>query len=153
MNMKRVTRIGNDEHHDTGAEPLALGERLLDTVGLLLGGILLLSGGSKLAGVDRQIQRFEQWGYPQWFRLITGIVETIGGLGLLAGRVRPLFGVLGGGLTVGTMLGAVYTELVRAPDSSSNPGRPAALLIGGILSTGMAWERVKNKWNQEGGRD
>ncbi|GAA0198782.1 hypothetical protein GCM10009000_010860 [Halobacterium noricense] len=114
---------------------------------------MLLSGGSKLAGVDRQVQSFEQWGYPQWFRLVTGIVETLGGIGLLAGRVRPVFGVVGGVLTVGTMVGAVYTELVRAPDSLSNPRRPAALLIGGLLATGRAWERVAKKSKQEERRD
>lgn len=153
MSTKRGTQTEDNERYDAGLEPLGLGERLLDTVSSLLGAVMLLSGGSKLAGADRQVQSFEHWGYPQWFRLVTGTVEAVGGLGLLAGRGRPVFGVVGGGLTVGTMVGAVYTELVRAPDSSSNPRRPAALLIGGLLATGRAWERVKEEWNREGRRD
>lgn len=94
----------------------------------LLGLVMLLSGGSKLLGVDRQVRDFERWGYPQWFRVTTGATETLGGLGLLAGSVRPTFGVVGGGLTVGTMLGALYTHFVRVRDPPSEAA-PAALLL------------------------
>ena len=111
-------------------------------VQLLLGFVMLLSGGSKLAGADTHVQHFEQWDYPQWFRVVTGGTEVLGAIGLLLGRRRPALGVLGGTLITGTMVGAIYTHIVRVGESPSEARRPAALLTGALLVLGAHLQQL-----------
>jgi hypothetical protein len=103
-------------------------DRLTDGLQLLLGVVMLFSGGSKLAGAEGQVHSFEQWGYPQWFRVFTGGLETSAGLELLAGRNRPRLGSAGGSSVIIAMGGALYTHLIRMRDEPSEAG-PAAVLL------------------------
>lgn len=43
----------------------------------------LAAGGAKLAGIAAMVQIFDQIGVGQWFRVVTGLVEIIGAIGLL----------------------------------------------------------------------
>ena len=43
----------------------------------------LAAGGSKLAGVPMMVQLFDGIGIGQWFRIVTGLVEIVGAIGLL----------------------------------------------------------------------
>ena len=51
--------------------------------------LFLLVGGSKLAGTKQQVEAFQHLGLPQWFRVVTGIVQWIGAAGLIAGYWYP----------------------------------------------------------------
>jgi uncharacterized membrane protein YphA (DoxX/SURF4 family) len=132
---------GTGEHGESTSAGDGTVTPMLDGLQGLLGVAMLVSGGTKLAGLDRHVESFEQWVYPQWFRVLTGGIEAAGGLGLLAGRRRPSAAVVGGGLVSGTMLGAVYTHLVRAPDPPSVAARPVAPFALAALLTARGWRR------------
>src|SRR5262249_59691827 len=53
--------------------------------------LLFVAGGvTKLIGVASAVAGFEHFGYPPWFRLLIGALETLGGIGLvLPALVRP----------------------------------------------------------------
>jgi len=46
---------------------------------------MTFAGGSKLAGAKNHVDMFNSIRLPQWFRVITGIVQLIGATGLLIG--------------------------------------------------------------------
>ena len=52
---------------------------------------------------------FEEWGYPVWFRILIGILETGGGLILLLPKLRHW----GGMVLFVVMLGALITRIVH----------------------------------------
>lgn len=57
------------------------------------------------------VENFRRFGYPQWFRVVTGSLEVLGGIGLLIGIWLPWLAELASaGLTL-VMLGAVLTHL------------------------------------------
>ncbi len=82
----------------------------------LLGMLMLVVGGARLAGVGPFVAEFARFRYPPWFHWVTGGVEVIGGLSMLIGIAIPALGVLAGGWLAATMVGAVWTHLVRAHD-------------------------------------
>jgi putative oxidoreductase len=111
-------------------------ETALVVVQGLLGFIMLASGSVKFIGTDFHTAQFDQFGYPQWFLIVTGGVEVLGGLGLLAGLViAPILGVLGGFLIAATMIGAILTHLVRVDDPLSASVPAAVFLVAGLLVT------------------
>ena len=69
--------------------------------------VFLAAGGSKLVGVEMMVGIFEQIGFGQWFRYITGLVEVVGAIGLLL----PSTVGLGGLLLAITMFCAVAIHL------------------------------------------
>jgi uncharacterized membrane protein YphA (DoxX/SURF4 family) len=117
--------------------------RGLDALRAALGLVFVASGVAKLAGEQGQVRSFERWEYPQWFRVTTGGTETLGGLGLLAGAAFPRLTVPGGGLVAGTMIGAVYTHLLRVDDPVSEAAKPGALLALAALVTGRELHRQR----------
>ena len=62
----------------------------LSTVALLgsqavLGLVGLGVGGAKVTSRAGQVNEFRRFGYPQWFRVGTGILEIGAGVGLIGG--------------------------------------------------------------------
>lgn len=105
----------------------------------LLGVGMLGAGGTKLAGAESQVETFERLGYPQWFRLVTGGLEVIAALALLASFVvGPLLAFVGSLLVGVVLLGALGSHL-RVGDE---PGEmaPAAVLL--VLAALVAWNHV-----------
>jgi uncharacterized membrane protein YphA (DoxX/SURF4 family) len=82
----------------------------------LLAFVFLIAGGTKLAGQKMHVDNFNRWRLPQWFRIVTGIVEVAGAVLLIVGYLVPI-AAIAGGLVLGiTGLGGVLTH-VRAKDS------------------------------------
>ena len=79
----------------------------------LLALAFLMSGATKVMGAKMQMENFEKWRYPQWFRVVTGLVEVVGATGLIIGIWFPIVAVAAAILLVATMIGAVYTDLFR----------------------------------------
>ena len=52
---------------------------------------------------------FRHWGYPDWFRITIGVVETVAALMLLWSRTA----ILGAALIIAVMLGAMGTHIVK----------------------------------------
>jgi uncharacterized membrane protein YphA (DoxX/SURF4 family) len=117
-----------------------VGTALLGVQGLL-GVAELAAGGTKLAGVESQVEAFEHLGYPQWFRLVTGGLELLAGVALLVGlAVQPLLPLGGSVLAAVVLVGALGSHL-RAGDPASEMVPAAVLLVLALVVT----------WNQVGG--
>ena len=85
-------------------------------VQVVLGLLFVLIGSMTVAGRKMFVENFRRFGYPQWFRVVTGSLEVLGGLGLLIGIwLHWLAALASAGLTL-VMLGAILTEVrIRAP--------------------------------------
>jgi putative oxidoreductase len=85
-------------------------------VQVVLGLLFVSIGSMTVAGRKMFVENFRHFGYPQWFRVVTGSLEVLGGLGLLIGTWLPWLAALASiGLAL-VMLGAVSTQLrTRAP--------------------------------------
>lgn len=96
-----------------------LGLKLLLTLAFVAAGL------AKLSGAAMMVQTFDAVGVGQWLRYVTGLIEIFGAVLLwLAGRQ-----VVGAGLLVCTMLGAVFAHLFIIGPSAL----PALVL--GMLAT------------------
>jgi len=99
------------------------------TLKVLLALAFLAAGGSKVAGVPAMVVVFTKIGFGQWFRILTGLLEMAGAIGLLVPRFAFYAAVL---LTV-VMIGAIGFHLTSL---GGNPTPPVVLLA---LSALTAW--------------
>jgi putative oxidoreductase len=85
-------------------------------VQVVLGLLFVLIGSMTVAGRKMFVENFRRFGYPQWFRVVTGSLEVLGGLGLLIGIWLPWLAALASAGLALVMLGAVSTHLrIREP--------------------------------------
>ncbi len=98
---------------------------------ILLAGLFVMQAAMKLSGMPGWVERFSNWGYPENFYLLIGVLEGLGALGLL---VPKLSGYSAGILFV-VMVGATITHLSH--------GEPAiaTIVIGILLSIIMFLRR------------
>ncbi|MGP1397268.1 MAG: DoxX family protein [Inquilinaceae bacterium] len=89
------------------------------------------AGGSKLAGVEPMVALFDQIGFGQWFRYLTGLLEVTGAALIL----HPRTAMAGGALLACVMIGAVLTHLVLIG------GSPVPALILLLITGSVAWMR------------
>lgn len=68
----------------------------------------LAAGLAKLAGVEMMVATFEALGFGQWFRYLTGAIEVGSAILLFV----PGLQVIGAGLLVCTMIGAILAHLL-----------------------------------------
>ena len=85
---------------------------------VVLGLLFLAIGSMTVAGRQMFVENFRRFGYPQWFRVVTGSLEVLGGLGLLIGIWLPWLAALASAGLALVMLGAVFTQV-----RTENPGR------------------------------
>jgi putative oxidoreductase len=111
---------------------------LIIIVQVVLGLLFVAIGSLKVAGRKMFVENFQRFGYPQWFRIITGSLEVLGGLGLLIGIWLPWLAALASaGLTV-VMLGALLTE-VRTKEAWQKILLPAVMGALAILIAVSYW--------------
>ena len=70
---------------------------------------LVLNGIRKFDPEGMWTSAFEEWGYPVWFRIFIGILETGGGLLVLIPKIRHY----GGLILFAVMIGALITRIVN----------------------------------------
>lgn len=80
----------------------------------------------------QMVEGFKHFGLPQWFRVVTGIVEVIGAILLFAGIWLNSLALIGAIVLGATMIGAVITH-IRAKDPLSASTMPIILLALNIL--------------------
>jgi putative oxidoreductase len=97
---------------------------------LALAAMFLMAGASKLAGAAPMVALFDAIGLGQWFRYVTGVIETGSAVALLIPSAAP-FGAL---LLIPTMIGAAATNLFLG----QSPVVPVVLLLG---AAAVAWTR------------
>ncbi len=108
-----------------------LGSVALWGVQVVLAGMFLLAGGSKLAGAAAMVALFDAIAVGQWFRYVTGGIEVVSAVALLVPSLAPF----GASALVATMIGAIATHLIVVGGS---PAVPILLLLGSLAVT---WAR------------
>jgi putative oxidoreductase len=118
----------------TQTSPIQLGRTgriALWAVQVVLAGMFLLAGSSKLLGAAAMVALFDAIGIGQWFRYVTGLIEVGSAIALLV----PSFAVFGALALAATMVGAIVTHVFVVGGS---PAMPAILLLG---SAAVVWTR------------
>jgi len=93
--------------------------------------VFLAAAYPQLAGSPAMVALFDKIGMGQWFRYLTGTVETVGAILLLV----PGFAGPGAVLLIAVMLGAVVTHVAKIGGS---PAHAASYLV---LAALIAWFR------------
>jgi putative oxidoreductase len=107
-------------------------------VQVVLGLLFVLIGSMNVAGMKMFVENFRRFGYPQWFRIVTGLLEVLGGIGLLIGIWLPWLAELASaGLTL-VMLGAFVTE-VRTRESLQKIVLPLVLGVLAFVVASSYW--------------
>lgn len=76
---------------------------------VLLSALFVMQGLMKLAGLEMWVQRFREYGYPEHFHLVAGVLELGGALLLLVPRTARI----GAAMLGLVMLAAAATHLVQ----------------------------------------
>ncbi len=82
----------------------------------LLAAAFFMSGLTKISGVKMQVDSFNHLKLPQWFRVVTGLVQWVGVTALIIGFWEPSWAAAGGLWLGVTMFGAVLAH-ARVKDS------------------------------------
>ncbi|QGQ98929.1 DoxX family protein [Paenibacillus psychroresistens] len=77
----------------------------------LLGLIFLMAGATKIFGVKMQVDSFKSLRLPQWFRVVTGLVQYVGVAGIIIGFWEPSWAAWAGIWLGFTMLCAVAAHI------------------------------------------
>ena len=97
---------------------------------IALGAMFLFAGGSKLAGAQAMVALFDAIGWGQWFRYVTGAIETSAAIALLF----PSAAVFGAMLLIPTMIGAITANIYLGQTVIP----PLVLLV---VASAVAWAR------------
>jgi putative oxidoreductase len=81
------------------------------------------------------VRGFERWGYPDWFRILIGVVEVACGLLLLVPRLTSYAALL----LVAVMIGALATHAMAGQDWIRPVPHMTILLL-------LAWLRWPSRW-------
>ncbi len=81
---------------------------------VLLAVVFVFAGGSKVAGIRMPVDNFNRYGYPQWFRVFTGLVELAGAAGMVVGLFAEEAAIAAGIVLGAVMVGAAYTDLRKS---------------------------------------
>jgi hypothetical protein len=85
------------------------------TLRLLVAAVFLVGAFGNLAGHETIVEDYARWGYPSWFRFVTGALEVATTILLLSKRNKG-FGILLGGAIMVAALGTLllHGELPHA---------------------------------------
>jgi putative oxidoreductase len=96
----------------------------------LLAIMFLMAGLGKIMGSKTHVDGFNHWRLPQWFRIVTGIVEFAGAAALVIGYWEPSWIAAGALLLAVTAIGGVLVH--RRVRDSFKQTFPIVML--GVLS-------------------
>ncbi|WBB50410.1 DoxX family protein [Verrucosispora sp. WMMA2044] len=110
--------------------------RVLWVVQAIVGVDFIIGGLVKLFGLPAMVDLFDRIGGGQGLRYFIGVVELVGGIGVL---IPALAGIAASGLAA-LLVGAVYTNLFIVNDP---PWVPLAWLIVVCVLAWRRWPRTK----------
>jgi uncharacterized membrane protein YphA (DoxX/SURF4 family) len=107
---------------------------------ILLAAFFIFFGVVKFPSDPRSlwVHIFELIGFGQWFRVVTAVVETVGGALLLVPRATPIAVVL----LVPTMIGALLTHVFVV--GIGRQSVLATVLMLGVLGVGWHYRRSRS---------
>lgn len=83
----------------------------------VLAAFMLIGGVIKVLRVPFQVEHWLHYQYPLWFLTVTGLLEMLGALGLIAGIWNRYAAIGSGILFIVLMAGAIHAHLFRAHQS------------------------------------
>ncbi|WP_435168062.1 DoxX family protein [Paenibacillus glycanilyticus] len=89
-------------------------------------------------GAKEPVESFKQYGYSDGFRILVGIAEILGGIGMLIGIWSQLAGTLAGLWIVVIMLGALVTQ-IRAKSHANEVMLPVYFLVLALVVPVLNW--------------
>ncbi|WP_332646547.1 DoxX family protein [Lysinibacillus sp. 54212] len=98
----------------------------------LLSAVFAMAGFGKVTGSRMHIDSFRRWRYPQWFRIVTGVVELLAATLLIIGiwaTTLAFYGVL---LLVAISIGGILTHM-RIKDTIKDTIPIASLGVLGLI--------------------
>ena len=99
--------------------------------------MFLIAGLRKFPESGGWSQMFRAFGYPVWFRMLIGVVETAAALLL----VVPRTAAYGAATIVVTMIGAIVTILAGANSSLATITTPGICLVLALIVCAARWSR------------
>lgn len=106
---------------------------------LAVAGVFLSVGASKFGAESQWVKLFNQIGFGQWFRYLTGILQVTGAVLVIVPRTF----LIGIGILACTMAGATAVWIVRF-GAPGNAIIPAAVLVA-LVSIGFHGARIDNR--------
>lgn len=104
---------------------------------LVLGILFLVFGFVKFSS-KRRAEAFDRYGYPQWFRPVSGAIEIIAAILVLYGIINQTSAAWGGALITIIMIGAIFTQ-IKIRDPLQKILVPVVVLILGVLIMVLNW--------------
>jgi len=84
---------------------------------MLLGLFFLISGWLKVIGNAHMVKEFQKFNYPQWLRVVAGLIELVAAPMMLTVIWLPVLAATGSLIMCPVMAGATYTNFVKRPAS------------------------------------
>ncbi|MGH8491720.1 MAG: DoxX family protein [Moraxellaceae bacterium] len=81
----------------------------------LLGVFFLVTGWLKASGNAHMVKEFQKFQYPQWLRVLAGLIELAAAPMMLTAFWWPGLAALGAFMVCPVMLGAAYTNFIKRP--------------------------------------
>ena len=92
--------------------------------------LFIMAASGKVTGSKMHIEGFTKWGYPQWFRVVTGVIELAAAFLLIIGFWNETAAIIGAVILVAVGIGGVITHL-RIKDTMKDT---AMILVLGVLA-------------------
>ena len=96
----------------------------------LLALMFIVACTGKILGSKMHKENFTKWDYPQWFRVVTGVIELAAAILLIVGFWNNTAAVIGAAVLVVVGIGGVFTH-IRIKDTMKDT---VTIVVLGILS-------------------
>lgn len=110
---------------------------------ILLGLVFLMAGSMKVFGSKMQVESFKHLRLPQWFRVVTGLMQYIGVIALIVGIWEPSWAAWAG-IWFGIMMLCAILFHVRVKDSVANSLPAFVLMVLAIAVTVIQYSDLVN---------
>jgi uncharacterized membrane protein len=111
---------------------------VLWVVQVLLAVFFAFAAFGMLTGQQSAVEQFDEIGFGQWFRYLTGTLELAGAIGLLIPRLSGLAAL---GL-IGVMVGAVFVHLFVLPPAVMALAPATFIVVLGLIAWGR-WPQTR----------
>ena len=106
------------------SEPSGIKGIVLWVLRALMAALFLFAAYMKLSGNPQMVEEFAKVGLGDWFRIVTGVLELIGGIFILV----PGYSALAAFLLLLVDVGAFFAQVTRIHDDWIHPIPIAAIL-------------------------
>ncbi|MGQ8873384.1 DoxX family protein [Paenibacillus sp. TSA_86.1] len=115
-------------------------KKVLGTIFLVvLAGVFVMTGYTKITGAEMMIETFDSFSYPTWTMYLIGALELLSAVGLLLSSTR----ILASGILTFILIGAVGSHLIYSQYAAVP--LPAILLVANIVVLMVSLHRLEEE--------